>query len=154
MKTQQTDINMKLTEHFTLREMVASGTAVRLEIKNVPSAAAVECLRALCEQVLEPMRRRFGVIRVTSGYRCRALNTAVGGVKNSQHMLGEAADIHVSSLEQAQVMMAYVERNLDFDQLLLEKVMATGCCWLHISYVAQPGRRPNRRMVKEVRMRS
>ncbi len=80
-----------LTAHFSLREMCASGTAIRLGIKNEPSEEVINRLQQLCEHVLEPLRQRFGVIRITSGYRCERLNKAVGGVKNSQHRLGEAA---------------------------------------------------------------
>ena len=90
---------MNLTQHFTLAEMIRSGAAVRLNISNEPSAEVVENLRLLCENILEPLRRRFGVIRITSGYRCQALNQAVGGVGHSQHLCGEAADIHVSNRE-------------------------------------------------------
>ena len=154
MKTQGMNLKQRLTEHFTLREMIASGTAISKGIRNLPTPEVVDNLRALCENVLEPLRRRFGVIRVTSGFRCPELNKAVHGVKNSQHMRGEAADLHVTSLKQARRMMAYVQLNLDFDQLLLEQEMSTGCCWIHVSYVAQPGRRDNRKMVREVRVKS
>lgn len=143
MKTHP-DYNEHLAEHFTLREMTLSGTAIRRHIANVPGEKEVSNLRALCQHVLEPLRRRFGVIRITSGYRCPELNQAVGGVANSQHMRGEAADVHCSSLEQAQRMFDYAEAHLPFDQLILERRLSNGCCWLHISYVAQPGRRPNR----------
>lgn len=133
-----------LTPHFTLREMTASGTAVRRGLKNVPPAVAVENLRALCREVLEPLRRQVGCVRVTSGYRSEALNRAVGGAENSQHRRGEAADVHCSSLEQAKKWFEIIRRETDFDQLLLERHLKNGCCWLHVSYVRQPGRRKNR----------
>lgn len=133
-----------LTPHFTLGEMTASGTAVRRGLKNVPSAVAVENLRALCREVLEPLRRQVGCVRVTSGYRSEALNRAVRGAENSQHRRGEAADVHCSSLEQAKKWFEIVRQTTDFDQLLLERRMKNGCCWLHVSYVRQPGRRKNR----------
>ena len=71
---------IQLSEHFSLREMTASGTAMQLNIDNTPDEAQTECLRNLCQQVLEPLRKRFGVIRVTSGFRSKRLNNAVGGV--------------------------------------------------------------------------
>ena len=123
-----------LTPHFSLREMCASGTALRLGIKNEPSEEVVNRLQQLCEHVLEPLRQRFGVIRITSGYRCERLNRAVGGVKNSQHRLGEAADIHISDIEVGRKMFRYIQENLEFDQLLFEHVRENGVCWLHVSY--------------------
>lgn len=135
MKT-HTNLNDRLAEHFTLREMVASGTARRLNIENIPTERDVDCLRRLCQQVLEPLRRRFGVLRVTSGYRCEALNEAVGGQPCSQHLYGQAADLHCSSAESARRMYDYVRQHLDFDQVLLERRLSNGCCWLHVSYVS------------------
>lgn len=129
-----------LTAHFSLREMCASGTAIRLGIKNEPSEEVINRLQQLCEHVLEPLRQRFGVIRITSGYRCDRLNKAVGGVKNSQHRLGEAADIHVSNIEVGRKMFRYIKENLDFDQLLFERIQENGACWLHVSFRAEPER--------------
>ena len=123
-----------LTAHFSLREMCASGTAIRLGIRNEPSEEVVNRLQQLCKHVLEPLRKRFCVIRITSGYRCDKLNRVVGGVKNSQHRLGEAADIHVSDIEVGRKMFHYIKENLDFDQLLFEHIRENGTCWLHVSY--------------------
>lgn len=131
-----------LSEHFSLEEMTRSGVALKMRIDNNPAAEQVENLRQLCTNVLEPIRRRFGVTRITSGYRCPELNRAVGGAPDSQHMRGEAADIHVSGVEAARKMFDYVREHTDFDQLLLERRVRGGCVWLHVSYT---GRRPNRR---------
>ena len=136
-----------LTEHFTLNEMTASGTAIKLGIENKPGATETENLRQLCKNVLEPLRRRFGKIRVTSGYRCPELNKAVGGVKNSQHMRGEAADLHVSSEEQAQKWANFIAGNLTFDQCIIERRLGNDCRWLHVSYVIPVAGRQNRRQV-------
>lgn len=85
---------MKLTENFTLDEMTASVTAACLGIDNTPRTEEIERLRELCVKILQPLRDRLGSpLRVTSGYRCVTLNRAVGGVKNSQHINGEAADL-------------------------------------------------------------
>ena len=132
----ETTINMdqRLSEHFTLREMCQSGTAIRKNINNTPDAKTVERLRALCQNVLEPLRRRFGVIRITSGYRSEALNKAVGGVANSQHLRGEAADIHVSSMEVGRKMYEFIRLNTQFDQLLFEHSTKSGATWSHVSY--------------------
>ena len=126
-----------LSEHFTLREMVASGTARKNDIDNIPDAQAVAHLRALCQNVLEPLRRRFGVIRITSGYRSPRLNDLLGGAERSQHLRGQAADVHCPSLAAARSMYDYIRLHLDYDQLLLEQRLTNGCCWLHVSYVCQ-----------------
>lgn len=128
------NMNEHLSEHFTLREMCQSGTAIRKGINNTPDWKTVERLRALCVNVLEPLRRRFGVIRITSGYRCEALNIAVGGAPHSQHMRGEAADIHVSSMEVGRKMYEFIRLNTQFDQLLFEHSTKSGATWIHVSY--------------------
>ncbi len=131
METLETD--MQLTEHFRLAEFTRSGTAIRLGIDNRPPDIVVECLRHLCQKVLEPLRRRFGVVRITSGYRCDTLNKAVGGAPRSQHRLGQAADIHITSKENGRKMFDYIERYLPFDQLLFEHSKTTGARWIHVS---------------------
>ncbi|MBR5847329.1 MAG: hypothetical protein IKY72_05970 [Bacteroidaceae bacterium] len=81
-------------KYFSIEELVKSASAERLAIDNTPPHAARKMLTILVEQLLDPIRRRYGApIIVTSGYRCPALNTAVGGVANSHHIVGCAADI-------------------------------------------------------------
>ena len=140
-------LDMKLSEHFTLREFVRSATAVRCGIENIPCEEEIERMRQLCINVLEPLRLRFGVIRITSGFRCFALNERIGGSRTSQHMMGEAADIHVGSTEVGKKMYDFIFNNLDFDQLLLEvkgKNNTIHC--LHISYRSDRGE--NRKQCK------
>ena len=146
----QINLDEKLSEHFTLAEMVASATALKMNIDNTPTDIEVKRLRALCQHVLEPLRKHFGVIRVTSGYRCRALNKAVNGVSNSQHMRGEAADIHCSCVGQALKMAYYVRDHMTFDQLLVERVMLNGCCWIHVSFVSETEGKKNRKMLRNI----
>lgn len=84
----------KLSKNFTLEEMTNSPTAKRLKIDNTPNAKELANLKALCQNVLQPIRdKRGSAITVNSGFRCDKLNKAVGGAKNSQHRLGQAADI-------------------------------------------------------------
>ena len=81
-------------KYFSIEELAKSASAERLAIDNTPPRAARKMLTILVEQLLDPIRRRYGApIIVTSGYRCPALNTAVGGVANSHHIVGCAADI-------------------------------------------------------------
>jgi len=147
MKNTPKDLNLRLSEHFALREFVRSATAITLKIDNNPPDEAVERLRQLCQHLLEPLRMRFGVLRVTSGYRSRELNRAVGGAKNSQHLRGEAADIHVTRSEVAYKMIDYISQHLDFDQALLEHKRRTGARWLHLSYKADG---TNRRQIRVI----
>ena len=146
MKTQEKK-EQWLSEHFKLSEMTRSGTALRLHISNEPTAEDIKRLQLLCQNVLEPLRRRFGVIRITSGFRCPRLNQAVGGVKNSQHLIGEAADLHISNMEVGQKMYDFIRQETDFDQLLFEHRMSNGCSWLHVSYTE---RRKNRHLARSL----
>ena len=81
-------------KHFTLKELTHSDTAVSLGIDNTPGPMAQNSLTLLVERVLDPIREHWGLpIRVHSGYRCPTLNEEVGGVEDSWHMQGCAADI-------------------------------------------------------------
>lgn len=89
---------MKLTPNFTLEEMIASTTAKQKSIYNTPTQPQIENLSLLCRNILQPVREAFGEpIIVSSGYRSYALNKAVGGASNSDHLSGAAADIHTKS---------------------------------------------------------
>lgn len=96
----------------------------------------MDALRALCENILEPLRHRFGAIYISSGYRCRRLNNAVGGVMNSQHMRGEAADILLSTFADWRDAVRFV-KGLDFDQVLVEPLHDSRARWLHVSYTTR-----------------
>lgn len=136
---------MQLTKHFNLNEFINSQTAKDRHIDNSPSEAVVNNLRNLCEKVLEPLRLWYGKpITIGSGYRCPALNTAVGGVKNSQHMTGEAADLQVvlnvsktnptAYNAELRRLFDYIKSNLPFDQLILERSTSNSkTYWIHVS---------------------
>ena len=135
---------MKLTKNFSLEEMYRSETARRCGIDNKPQTEeVVENLRALCLEVLQPLRDHLGKpVVVSSGYRCKDLNKKVGGVENSQHLKGEAADIKVSGKEELIDVMRYIMDQTDFDQLIREKSGSTE--WVHVSHKRNGN---NRRMV-------
>lgn len=135
---------MKLTEHFTLEEMVYSDTAKRYGLDNTPSQEVIQRLRDLCTNVLEPLRIAIGKpIHVNSGYRSPAVNKKVGGAVNldgtpkSQHCFGFAVDITVRGMTPKQICDKIDElvkqgKIKAYDQLI-EEFGATG--WCHVSYV-------------------
>lgn len=135
---------MILTKNFSLEEMYRSDTARRCGIDNKPQTEeVVENLRALCLEVLQPLRDHLGKpVVVSSGYRCKDLNRKVGGVENSQHLKGEAADIKVRDREELIDVMRYIMDETDFDQLIREKSGSTE--WVHVSHKRNGN---NRRLV-------
>ena len=142
---------MKLSEHFSLREFTRSSTAESLGLDNSvdPTTAqgvtVTRNLANLCAEVLEPLREHVGrPIVVTSGYRCKALNNAIGGVANSQHLVGEAADLSIPSVAKAREWMRWLMDNTRFDQLILEHDR-NGIHWLHVSCKVDAGK--NRQQV-------
>lgn len=118
-------------KHFTIDELCRSDTARSRGIDNTPTEEVKKSLTALVDNVLDPLREWYGKpIYVNSGYRCPALNKAVGGVANSQHLTGQAADIDTNDRSENRCLMKHIEDNLDFDQLIWEN----GGAWLHVSY--------------------
>ena len=129
-------MNTKVTMHFTIEELYASDTAQRLGINNKPSTQQMINLVYLCAYVLEPLRKAMGEpIKIGSGYRCPQLNRAVGGVANSQHMKGQAADLCIDGdIQKGRKWFEYIRKNLPFDQLIWEH-NAKGSYWVHVSFV-------------------
>ena len=118
---------MKLSSHFELSEFTRSETADKLGINNdvdwSDSAWIVENLEKLCVCTLEPVRRFLNEpVFVSSGYRCPRLNEAVGGVKHSQHIIGEAADVYFESFKNRWyevVIYLITSPHVPFDQLII-----------------------------------
>jgi hypothetical protein len=122
--------------HFTIEEMYASEKAKSLGIDNKPSTQKMINLVYLCAFVLEPLRVAMGrPIKISSGYRCEKLNKEVGGVYNSQHLKGQAADIDIQGdMEFGRKIFDYIKNHLPFDQLIWEHT-ASGTYWVHVSFV-------------------
>lgn len=119
-------------KYFTIEEMIKSSTATAKRIDNTPNQTVIDSLTKLIEAVLDPLREWWGgPIKVNSGYRCEALNKAVGSkAKKSQHLYGEAADITVGSKTENEKLFNYIKDNLPFDQLINESNFS----WVHVSY--------------------
>lgn len=137
---------IKLSRNFSLYELVASGTAKANHLANTPDEKDVAKLKRLCTDILQPVRDHFGKpVRVNSGYRSLALNTAIKGAKTSQHMKCEAADYEIDGMSNREL-AHWVADNLQFDQVILEfhnNPQDPNSGWVHTSYVAPP--RKNRK---------
>ena len=124
-------------KHFSISELTSSATALREGIDNRPSKCAYHLLHVLVDQLLDPIREAWGEpIVVSSGYRCKELNTLIGGVKNSHHLLGCAADIIAGNKADHRRLFNLIQQmqqqgQIRFTQLIAEKDYQ----WLHISYV-------------------
>lgn len=137
-----------VTMHFTIEELYASATAKAKGIDNKPNVQQVINLVYLAAFVLEPLRVAMREpIKIGSGFRSLRLNQAVGGVSNSQHLTGQAADLCIDSdIQKGRKWFDYIRQHLPFDQLIWEKNPKTGSCWVHVSYV-HPDFGKNRRKV-------
>lgn len=136
-----------MSEHFKLAEFERSDVARQLQIDNRVPAELIPSLRTLCREVLEPLRQHVGKpIRINSGYRCPALNGSeqVQGQANSQHLKGEAADIHLDSVAEGRDWFKWLMDNTNVDQLIWERKGST--CWIHVS--CKPSPEENRHHVK------
>lgn len=134
---------MNLTKNFTLAEMTKSETALRHDLDNTPGEAEIAAMQLLCEKVLQPVRDHFGKgVKVNSAYRHPDVNQKVGGSRNSDHTRGQAADIEIPGVANADLAQWIVD-NLEFRQCILEfytpGVPDSG--WVHVSYVAEDNKK-------------
>jgi len=140
----------QLTPHFSLEEMTRSETATKKGIDNTPNETERACLVRLCREVLEPVRVKYGKpIRVTSGFRCKALNKAVKGAATSQHVTGEAADLDVGADNKLlfRIVSGMLSRGeLKVGQLIWEKGTMENPAWVHVS-LPFSDKRPNNQIL-------
>lgn len=152
---------MKLTEHFTKDELIYSDTANRYHIDNEPNDVQLKTLIHTCEYLLEPLRKLLNeeyklyknnevekvIIKITSGFRCLALNRKIGSKDNSQHVTGEAVDFDVVLIleNEKRITLPHTETytfikhkikkgDLSADQVICET--SNGAYWVHASYKA------------------
>lgn len=141
--------NILLSPHFCLDEFTKSSTAIKHGIQNNPPQEAVENLRRLCANTLEPLREELGLpVVITSGFRTKALNDILAHAsERSQHMQGQAADFYVapgqSGLSRRELLikafrLIITSEQIDYDQLILYP------SFIHVSYVS---RERNRRTI-------
>lgn len=130
---------MKLSRFFQLEEFIKSDTAESLGIDNTPTKEAIVNITRLHDNCMEKIRRCLqSPVYISSGYRCKKLNTEVGGSSTSQHLKGMACDFTVKG-QSCEAMFNWCRKNLVFDQLILEE--ADGTKWVHISYNKDNNRR-------------
>ncbi|HKX46683.1 MAG TPA: D-Ala-D-Ala carboxypeptidase family metallohydrolase [Planctomycetota bacterium] len=131
---------MQLSTNFTLREFTRSQTASRKGLDNTPPAETLPAIRALVENVLQPVRSHFGKpVSITSGYRSKALNAAIGGSSTSQHVwspVWAAADFEIFGVDNLTV-ATWIRDQRQFDQLISEcydSAEGPNSGWIHVSF--------------------
>lgn len=143
-------MDLILSKNFTLSEFTASKTARKYNLDNTPTVTVAMKLQQLVIHCLQPLRDALGIpVKINSGYRSVAVNSHpdVRGVPTSQHLVGEAADIRIESDELGNKMFAWLRNNVEFDQLIKERLSKDSpVWWIHISYRAYGN---NRREVIE-----
>jgi zinc D-Ala-D-Ala carboxypeptidase len=129
---------MKLSEHLDLSEVIRSESAKRKGISNMPTTEHIANFKILAEKVFEPIREHFRCpIHISSGYRSKELNAAIGGSLTSQHCSGEAIDIDMDGTPNGvtnRMVFDYIKDNLEFDQLIYEFGDSNNPDWVHVSY--------------------
>jgi hypothetical protein len=129
---------MKLSEHLDLSEVIRSESAKRKGISNMPTSEHIENFKLLAEKVFQPIREHFRCpIHISSGYRSKELNAAIGGSLTSQHCSGEAIDIDMDGTPNGvtnRMVFDYIKDNLEFDQLIYEFGDKQNPDWVHVSY--------------------
>ena len=128
---------MMLSKNLSVTEFSNSTTAKRKGIDNTPKNSHLEAAKELAKNIFQPIRDHFGKpIWISSGYRSKLLNEAIGGSKTSQHCKGEAMDIDMDGKggpTNAEI-FNYIKDNLPFDQLIWEFGNDKAPDWVHVSY--------------------
>jgi len=142
------DLREKLSPHFRLYEMVRTSHRY---FDNNPTPEVIDRLRILCLHFLETIRKRFGPLRINSGYRCPDLNTAIGGSKASAHIYGCAADfVPINDHNTSEIVDWVVdESGLGFDQVIDEYSSTSN--WVHLGMVRPVGNKTPRRQALTMR---
>ena len=128
---------MKLSKNLKLSEVLVSQTAKRLGLSNLPTEEHLNNLQITANEIFQPLRDYFKVpIYVSSGYRSKELNKAIGGSKTSQHMKGQALDLdadYYGKIDNSQIFY-WIKNNLIFDQLIWEFGDDNNPDWVHVSF--------------------
>lgn len=130
-------LHTPLSRYFSLEQLVYSDTALERGIENRPSPEVIENLRLLATG-LDNVQDLLGhPLQISSGYRCPALNEAVGGTARSQHCMGLAADFDCPAYgTPMDIARALAASDIRFDQCIMEFGR-----WVHLSFAPEPRRR-------------
>jgi len=152
---------MKISPNLTLSEITRSDTAKRQGIDNTPTFEHLQNFKLLAEKIFEPIREHFNVpIFISSGYRSKELNKAMGGaskivngvyVPTSQHCKGQAIDIDMDGINTDvtnKMVFDFIKDNLEFDQLIWEFGTDFNPDWVHVSYVKTKNRKQKLKAVR------
>lgn len=145
---------MKLSENLSLSEVIRSESAKRKGIDNMPTPEHLANLKVIAEKIFQPIRENFRVpIHISSGYRSKALNTAIGGSLTSQHCTGEALDIDMDGsphgVTNADV-FNFIKDKLLFDQIIAEFPKNGNPDWVHVSYKVKGSNRKQVLVAKKI----
>lgn len=122
-------MEQQFSKNFSLTEFVKTQTG----LDNIPGPLAIESLRKLVVNIMQPLRDALGVpITITSGFRSGAVNEAIGGAKSSQHKKGEACDFVVDGYTPTELIAIIKKLHLPYDQVIDENLK--GRRWVHVSY--------------------
>tara|TARA_Y100000592_G_scaffold99019_1_gene173739 strand:+ start:819 stop:1280 length:462 start_codon:yes stop_codon:yes gene_type:complete len=142
----------RISKHVSWKEGTYSRTGERLDLDNTPNEEQLKCMKAIAENIFEPLREWVGgPVKINSFFRGKPVNTAIGGSTRSQHMKGQAIDIddtfkHKTNAE----MFHFIKDNLDFDQLIWEFGTDDNPNWVHVSYVTHRDNRKKLTIAKKI----
>ena len=126
----------QLSKNFSLAELTYSSTAINKGLDNTPTPEIIANMQILVDNVLQPLREQLGKpLKINSGYRSPAVNTAVGGSATSDHCKGQAADIEIAGMTNGDL-ANYIIENFKFTQVILEFYTQglPNSGWVHVSY--------------------
>ena len=126
---------MKLTNNFTLEELIKSETAEKYHLDNTPSEEGIQKLKRLAETILQPIRDELQTpIRISSGYRSPEVNAKVGGVKTSQHCLSEAVDLTLGTKNRNKILFSVIVRMIKEGKIKVGQLIDEyNYSWIHVS---------------------
>ena len=138
----------QFTKNFSYDELIASSTAKRLGLDNTPNEQEKEKLRRLAIELLQPIRDAWkSPIIVNSAFRSEQVNKAVGGVKNSQHRLGEAADITIGGKDRNRKLFNFIYKLINQGKIKVGQLIDEyNYSWIHISLPRTNGK-PNNQIL-------
>lgn len=144
---------MQLSKNLSLAEVIRSDSAKRNGIKNYPTSKHIVNLSLLAENIFQPIRNHFkSPIFISSGYRSKELNDAVGGSSTSQHSTGQAIDIDMDGTSHDvtnRMVFDFIKNNLEFDQLIWEFGDNNNPDWVHVSFALSKNRNQVLRAVRK-----